>query len=187
MVEEDSITLLFADVQKQIGGNDCGILAIAFATAICLGELPGKFLFDRNHLIGCLEKQSFTMFPFKQERRQSSRKLASREIIPIYCVCRLPAINNVPMIQCSNCKRRFHDKHASRHKKTHGFRERSGCVPQSASRQNDFRSRSKITFPRFPFMFVFVFPSVHIIQQCRRSRGLARGFILDYLKYTLKK
>ena len=108
IVEEDSFTLQFADVQKQNGGNDCGIFAIAFATAICLGELPGKFLFDRNHLIGCLEKQSFTMFPFKQERRQSSRKFASREIIPIYCVCRLPAINNVPMIQCSNCKRRFH-------------------------------------------------------------------------------
>ena len=97
MVEEDSITLQFADVQKQNGGNDCGIFAIAFATAICLGELPG-----------CLEKQSFTMFPFKQERRHSSRKFKSKEIIHIYCVCRLLAINNVPMIQCSNCKRRFH-------------------------------------------------------------------------------
>ena len=76
---------------------------------------------------------------------------------------------------------------ASRHKKTHGFRGRSGSVPQSASRHNDFRSRSKITFSRFPFMFVFVFPSVHIIQQCRSSRRLARGFILDYLKNTWKK
>ena len=46
---------------------------------------------------------------------------------------------------------------ASRHKKTHGFRERSGCVPQSGSRHNEFRSRSKITFSCFPFMFVFVF------------------------------
>ena len=54
--------------------------------------------------------------------------------------------------------------------------------------QNDFRSRSKITFFRFPLMFVLVFPSVHIIQQYRRSLGLARGFILDYLtEYTLKK
>ena len=78
---------------------------------------------------------------------------------------------------------------ASRHKKTHGFRERSGCVPQSGSRHNEFRSRSKITFSRFPFMFVFVFvfASVHIIQQCRSSRRLARGFILDYLKNTWKK
>ena len=57
------------------------------------------------------KKQSFTMFPFKQERRQSSRKFTSKEIISIYCVCQLPAINNVPMIQRSNCKRRFHGKH----------------------------------------------------------------------------
>ena len=120
MVEEDSITLQFADVQKQNGGNDCGIFPIAFTTAICLGELPSKFLFDqekmRNNLIGCLEKQSFTMFPFKQERHQLSRKFTSKEIISIYCQWRSqarahPAINNVPMIQCSNCKRRFHGKH----------------------------------------------------------------------------
>ena len=66
---------------------------------------------------------------------------------------------------------------ASRHKKTHGFRERSGCVPQSGSRHNEFRSRSKITFSCFPFMFVFVFPSVHIIQQQGRRYwgGWCRG------------
>ena len=59
--EEPSIKLNFMDVQMQSGGYDCGLFAIAFATALVLGEKPGGFLFDqqkmRAHLIKCLEHQ----------------------------------------------------------------------------------------------------------------------------------
>ena len=57
------------DVQMQSGTYDCGLFAIAFATALVGGEHPGKFLFNqdsmRQHLIKCLELGEITMFPVK--------------------------------------------------------------------------------------------------------------------------
>ena len=38
-----AIPLKYVDVQMQSGANDCGLFAIAFATALCSGELPGKY------------------------------------------------------------------------------------------------------------------------------------------------
>ena len=112
-VTEPTLTMNFADVQMQAGGSDCGIFALAFATAICCGHSPGKFQFDqqcmRNHLIKCLEDQQFTMFPIKKEQRQA-RKIKSSETIPLYCVCRMPPIREIPMIQCSHCKQWYHGK-----------------------------------------------------------------------------
>ena len=40
------IKLRFMDVQKQSGGYDCGVFAIAFATALAHGINPGKYLFN---------------------------------------------------------------------------------------------------------------------------------------------
>lgn len=113
MGAEPTLTLNFADVQMQAGGSDCGIFALAFATAICYGHSPGKFQFDRqrmrNHLINCLEEQECTMFPIKKERRQA-RKIKSSETIPLYCICRMPPIKEIPMIHCSHCKQWYHGK-----------------------------------------------------------------------------
>lgn len=50
MGAEPTLTLNFADVQMQAGGSDCGIFALAFATAICYGHSPGKFQFDRQRM-----------------------------------------------------------------------------------------------------------------------------------------
>ena len=41
-VSELNLTLTFVDVQTQVGGSDCGVFALAFATAICYGHSPGK-------------------------------------------------------------------------------------------------------------------------------------------------
>ena len=46
--ESPDIELHFVDVHMQSGGSDCGVFAIAYATALCLGKLPGKFVFDRT-------------------------------------------------------------------------------------------------------------------------------------------
>lgn len=32
-----------SDVETQAGGSDCGVFALAFATVICFGHVPGKF------------------------------------------------------------------------------------------------------------------------------------------------
>ena len=113
-VTEPNLTLTFADVQMQAGGSDCGPFALAFATVICFGHSPGKFHFDqqrmRSHLIECLEKKQFTMFPIRKERRQGS-KIKASEIVPVHCICRMPEIKQASMIQCSHCKLWYHGRH----------------------------------------------------------------------------
>ena len=65
------ILLQFVDVHLQDGGSDCGLLSLAYATALCLNKSPGSYIFDqsslRQHLVQCLESQHFTMFPVKSE------------------------------------------------------------------------------------------------------------------------
>ena len=84
--------------------------AIAYATTLCLGESPGKYSFNqaqmRNHLKQCLEKEHFTMFPTIKERRHTGNNIKSQVIIPVYCSCRMPAMN--PMIECHSCHEWFH-------------------------------------------------------------------------------
>ena len=45
-----SIHQTFMDSQMQAGGCDCGILAIANATALVLGENPGKLFYDQQKM-----------------------------------------------------------------------------------------------------------------------------------------
>lgn len=53
--------------QKQIGSCDCGLFAIATATAILFEHDAASIHFSqkamRNHLTKCFEEQSFTPFP----------------------------------------------------------------------------------------------------------------------------
>ena len=45
--KEESIIWEFVNLVKQSGVNDCGVVfAIAYATALCLGKSPGKYLFN---------------------------------------------------------------------------------------------------------------------------------------------
>ena len=53
----DIIKVNYIDVQMQDGFADCGVFAIAFATALANGEQPGKYFLDqgamRTHLLPC--------------------------------------------------------------------------------------------------------------------------------------
>ena len=53
--------------QKQVGSHDCGLFAVAMATAILNGHDPKTIRFHqqsmREHLIQCFEKQLITPFP----------------------------------------------------------------------------------------------------------------------------
>uniref|UniRef100_A0A1X7V3B4 Ubiquitin-like protease family profile domain-containing protein n=1 Tax=Amphimedon queenslandica TaxID=400682 RepID=A0A1X7V3B4_AMPQE len=55
--------------QKQIGGMDCGLFAVAFITSIAHGQEPAKlqYLQDemRNHLVKCFKAQKMEPFPCK--------------------------------------------------------------------------------------------------------------------------
>ena len=100
--KEKSIILKFVNIVKQAGVNDCGLFAIAYATALCLGKSPGKYRFKqelfRKHLQTCLEREHFTMFPIIIERRKGDIISMERNIC-VFCYCRMPQIN--PMIQWS--------------------------------------------------------------------------------------
>ena len=52
-----SFSVKVMQTQKKVGGNDCGLFAIAIATAIVFGADPTKLLFDqaamRSHLVQC--------------------------------------------------------------------------------------------------------------------------------------
>ena len=113
MGKKDFIKLQFTDTGKQAGGNDCGVFAVAFAVSLCLGELPENVCFDqdrmRDHLVMCLEKQTFSMFPCNGRRQP--KKFHTKTLVPVYCICRLPSIQSSPLIKCSRCKRGFHGKH----------------------------------------------------------------------------
>ena len=109
--KEKKISVHFMDVQMQAGGDDCGLFAIAFATALCCGHPPGRFQFHqramRHHLIHCFERGQFTMFPVHRSRRNENR-VKSTKTIPVFCSCRMPELSGTEMIQCSCCKEWFH-------------------------------------------------------------------------------
>lgn len=109
--EQPHIKLLIKDVQMQSGTADCGMFAIAFATALIYGKQPGEFCFDqsrmRTHLMECLEARKISMFPVKRMRRTAS-KIKTSEQFKVYCICRMPNFTNSKWIQCSSCKEWYH-------------------------------------------------------------------------------
>ena len=63
------MVMKFTRCQKQVGGADCGLFAIAFATAIAFGKPPNKLKLVqqelRSHLVSCFNKGRMSLFPCK--------------------------------------------------------------------------------------------------------------------------
>ena len=95
----------------QAGGDDCGVFAIAFATALCCGHPPGKFQFHQkvmpHHFIRCFERGQFTMFPVHRSRCNENR-VKPTKIVAVFCSCRMPELSGTEMIQCSRCREWLH-------------------------------------------------------------------------------
>ena len=55
----DTLSVEMAPVQQQVGGKDCGLFAVAFATELANGGDPVKVQYDqcamREHYYSCLE------------------------------------------------------------------------------------------------------------------------------------
>ncbi|KAL5488583.1 hypothetical protein EMCRGX_G017550 [Ephydatia muelleri] len=62
-----SFNINFIDVQTQMGSNDCGIFAIAFAVALCSERDPHMETYEqnemRNHLHQCFSAGKLNNFP----------------------------------------------------------------------------------------------------------------------------
>ena len=63
------VSVTFFRCQKQVGGADCGLFAIAFATALVYGKQASKMRFVqeqlRAHFINCTNKGVMSLFPCK--------------------------------------------------------------------------------------------------------------------------
>ena len=64
---ESPMTVEVMNVQQQRGGSDCGVFAVAFATALVFGQCPTLRRYNqksmRKHLLDCLESQNIEPFP----------------------------------------------------------------------------------------------------------------------------
>lgn len=111
MTKSKCVALKWADMQKQIGSNDCGLFAIAVATSLCYGILPQDCAWDqgkmRQHLSECFKQGQLTLFPQAQKARK--HKTYTRvEQLEVFCHCRQPYNGDVFMIQCEICQDWFH-------------------------------------------------------------------------------
>ena len=106
--QQRTIEVCYADVQRQSGGSDCGLFAVAFAVSICCFQDPATISFHqkdmRKHLLACLESGEITGFPTRSTGR---RPKPAKECLDIYCRCRLPD-DGTEMIECSICQEWFH-------------------------------------------------------------------------------
>ena len=106
--DKTHIRLQFKQVQTQHGSSDCGVFAIAFATALCSRKDPTEINFIqhqlRSHLMHCLLQRDVTDFPQAQRKRRARQEIT--DLIEIHCVCRQPGQGS--MIQCSARYEWFH-------------------------------------------------------------------------------
>ena len=108
----DEIVIETRNVQKQLGGSDCGLFALAFITTVLNNQDPTALCFEQNkmrrHLRKCLENKTPLPFPITK-RQQRRRDVLHTTVVPIYCVCHL-SDDGSRMVQCSNCFKWYHIK-----------------------------------------------------------------------------
>lgn len=97
--------------QKQVGGHDCGLFAIANATALANGVDPATVKFQqanmRKHLNLCLEKQKLTMFPHTESDPASHTKRTRKDTVSLHCFCHRHHPGS-KTFKCSTCHNIFH-------------------------------------------------------------------------------
>ena len=102
------------NVAKQATSGDCGVLAIAYAYAICSGLDPCLVNYDQKsirwHLMQCLEAFCFSAFP-ASGRRTCKSLVKKTQVYPLHCTCRMPELTKVKydnFAECENCKSWYH-------------------------------------------------------------------------------
>ena len=106
-----NVNIIRYDLEKQQGGLDCGVYAIAYAVSVSQEEKPKTLKFNqklmRHHLISCLEKKQFTVLSSAPLQSENRKNPIIKEMY-IFCNCRLPHDDsNLIMIECSKCEELF--------------------------------------------------------------------------------
>ena len=116
---EKSFDLYHVDVQRQVGGSDCCLFAIAFAASLCERKDPHTERYAqtdmRPHLARCFEEKTITTFPSGDGRRRLARhRIINRKKVDVFCICRLPWDKHDgkrgPLVQCITCREWYHQK-----------------------------------------------------------------------------
>jgi hypothetical protein len=116
---EKCFDLYHVDVQRQVGGSDCGLFAIAFAASLCARNDPHTERYAqtemRQHLAQCFEEKKISSFPNSNGRRRLGRhRIINRKKVDVFCICRLPWNKydgkRGPLVQCIRCKEWYHQK-----------------------------------------------------------------------------
>ena len=104
-----SLTFNKIPVQSQQSVADCGLFAIAFAVARCLGNNPQTMVCIqeemREHLMNCIESQKFTNVQFSVNTSWRNTKIVS---IKENTFCSCISIYDSAMVQCFECALWFH-------------------------------------------------------------------------------
>ena len=112
MVQQAALTVKVVNFQRQSGGSDCGLFAIAAATELCHGNDPSKKVFYqdqmRDHLLACLKNDQLTPFPSASKERNVRKRISKVLVVPVYCICRLPDNTEEKMVECDTCNEWFH-------------------------------------------------------------------------------
>ena len=92
----DQLMMLNMSCQRQDNEYDCGVYAIAFATALALGRNPSDIVFDarhlRSHLIHCFRNGKLSLFPVLERETLELREQRCEPpfvlALPLFCSCR---------------------------------------------------------------------------------------------------
>ena len=97
-------------MQEQSGTSDCGLFAIATATAICNGQDLCMLEFDQflmwKHLLQCFQNGAVLPFP-SQSIAARKPKVLKKEVVE-YTVIVGSRIQVRKMVQCDGCQKWFH-------------------------------------------------------------------------------
>ena len=118
-IQSAEMKIIMKSVQQQTSHVDCGVFAIAFATALAFGQDPSKLRFDvpkmRQHLVECLKSKKMSPFP-EMKPGSSDVVLSKRKFytVELFCSCRMPYEKPKSeadlMAQCGSCKEWFHQR-----------------------------------------------------------------------------
>jgi hypothetical protein len=108
--QEDSLHLEFANMQRQTGGSDCGLFALAVATSLAYGQDPTAHTYDQDKMRSHLQ-ESFRlnyMVQFPSKKRRVANRVKTVQDVKLFCICRSPDADRCRMVQCRACKQWYH-------------------------------------------------------------------------------
>ncbi len=118
--KDDKLKLAFMKVQQQKDGFNCGLFAIANATALAFQLNPCEFLYHnsemRSHFITCCRNRKMLPFPAVQSRKCRNWRPSFHFRCDLYCHCKMPfSTNDIgfperfrTIVKCKGCNNWYH-------------------------------------------------------------------------------